>query len=411
MKKFVRLAWRNVWRNRRRSLITIVAIAFAVLIVAVMRSLQYGTYDAMESLAVGLYNGDFQLQHRGFFEEQTLNYFLPDEGQEWRAALGQQPEITAYSRRVTGFGLVSSDSSSTGALIVGIEPEREKRVTSFAHMVAVGEPLRPADDHAVLLGQTLATNLQVGVDDTVVVLTQGYHNEMGADSYVVKGLLKLGNTELDRGLMIMLLHNAQDLFSLHHGVTQIVFRTVDFRHAEQVASSLSRHLNPAEYNLLSWQKMMPELKQIILVDNIGGAFYLVFLLLVVAFEIFNTTMMSVMERSREFGVLQSLGMKPGQLGVTVALESTFKVFLGLAIGLALSFAFISVLSHYSIPLSREIKEGYAQYGFMLEDLKFSRHLRVFGEPLFSIALLTVLALIYPIVKTVRLEPLEAFRKT
>jgi ABC-type lipoprotein release transport system permease subunit len=120
MTKFIKLAWRDLWRNRRRSLITIAAIAFAVIIVAAMRSLQYGTYDIIESLAVHLYNGEIQLQRAGFNDEQSLSYFLLENELNLNALIESVPEITAYSRRITGFGLVSSDFSSTGSLIVGI---------------------------------------------------------------------------------------------------------------------------------------------------------------------------------------------------------------------------------------------------------------------------------------------------
>lgn len=411
MTKFVRLAWRNLWRNRRRSLITIAAIAFAVVIVAVTRSLQYGTYDAMESLAVRLYNGEIQLQRHGFHDEQTLSYFVSENELNWNTLIEGIPEITEYTRRITGFGLVSSDFTSTGALIVGIEPDKEGRVTRFVSMVKIGQSLLSGDDHVVLLGKTLATNLQVDVGDTVVVLTQGYRNELGADSYIVKGMVSIGYSDLDRGIMIMPLHNAQELFSLPDGVTQVVFRTADFRRAEQYASELSAELSPEKYEVLSWQRMMPELKQVILIDNISGAIYLAFLLIVVGFEVFNTTMMSVMERVKEFGVLQSMGMKPYQVGNLILLESTLKVLISLAIGLLISFVLVSILSQYSIPLSEEIVKGYAEYGFALEDLKFSTRIRVYAEPFISIALIALLAIIFPILRTIRLTAVEAFRKT
>ncbi|MFQ5864504.1 MAG: ABC transporter permease [bacterium] len=411
MTKLLNLAWRNLWRNRRRSLITMAAIAFALIIVAATRSLQYGTYDTMESLAVRLYNGEIQLQRCGFHDEQTLSYFLLENELNWNALLENFPEITAYTRRVTGFGLVSSNFASTGALIVGIEPDKEGQVTKFASMVKVGQSLQSGDDHDILLGKTLATNLQVHVGDTVVVLTQGYRNELGADSYIVKGMVSIGYSDLDRGIMIMPLHNAQELFSMQDGVTQVVFRTVDFRQADQYASALSKELNPERYDILSWQRMMPELRQVILIDNISGAIYLAFLLIVVGFEIFNTTMMSVMERVKEFGMLQSMGMKPYQTGSLIFLESTVKLLVSLIIGLLISFALVSFLSQYSIPLSDEIKEGYAEYGFILEDLKFSTRLRVYVEPFVSIFLIALFAIIFPVFKTIKLTPVEAFRKT
>ncbi len=411
MAKFFRLAWRDLWRNKRRSLLTIAAIAFAILMVAVTRSLQYGVYDTMESLAVRLYNGEIQIHRRGFQAEQTLTYFLRENERDWQALLQAHPELTACARRLTSFGLVSSDSASTGALIVGIEPGRESRITQFTTMVRRGSRLQPDDDHRVLVGMTLARNLQVDLGDTLIVLTQGYRNQMGADSYVVKGLVSIGQADLDRALMVMRLKDAQELFSLEGGITQVVCRTHNFRKATGVSHRLSRDLGERSYEVLSWEQMMPELKQIILVDNVSGAIYLAFLLIVVGFEIFNTTMMSVIERTREFGVLQAIGVKPRQVSGLILWESCLKILVALVVGLILTGIVISILERHPIPLSDELREAYSSYGFALDDLRFSGKLRVYLEPVISITIVALSAIIFPLYKTARLTPVEAFRKT
>lgn len=410
MEKYLRLAWRNIWRNRRRSILTISAIAFAILIVAVTRSLQYGTYDTMERLAVRLYNGEIQIQRAGFQEEQTLAYFLHQDAADWAQLVATNPELTGFSRRITGFGLVSSDSSSAGALIVGIEPGRECEITQFVTLVKEGDRLAPGDDRRVLLGVTLARNLQVGVGDTVVVLTQGYRNQMGADTYLVKGTVGMGNAELERGLLIMPLHNAQELFSLYDGITQVVVSTTDFRKANSRAKRLMTLLADQRIAVLSWEQLMPELKQLIIIDNVSGAIYLIFLLVVVGFEIFNATMMNVMERTREFAILESMGMKPKQIAGLILLESTMKITMAVLTGLAVSIVAISILIQHPIPLGKEITDAYASYGFSIEDLKFSGRLRVFLEPTISLAIIAVIALIFPVYHTIKLSPMEAFRK-
>ncbi|MFQ5605950.1 MAG: ABC transporter permease [bacterium] len=410
MNKIFKLAWRNIWRNRRRSIITISAISFAILMVAVTRSLQYGTYDLIESLAVQLYNGEIQLHRKGFQDEQTLTLFLNENEKNWRQIIENVRGFNAFSRRITSFGLVSSDSASTGALIVGVEPDKETAITKFTRMVVAGKRLNPDGEKRILIGATMAKNLLVGVSDTVVVITQGYRNQLGADRYVVNGLVSVGQADLDRALMIMSLSDAQELFSLEDGITQVVFSTVDFRRSDKFTKSLSKHFDDARYEILSWEEMMPELKQIILLDNVSGAIYLAFLLIVVGFEIFNTTMMNVMERVREFGILQAIGMKPKQLSGLILLESSFKITISLMVGLLISFVVVSILIRYPIPLSDEIVEAYASYGFVIENLQFSGKAKVYLEPFFSIAIIAVLALIYPLYKTVKLTPIEAFRK-
>lgn len=410
MTKFLRLAWRNIGRNRRRSLITISAIAFAILMVALTRSLQYGTYDTMESLAVRLYHGEIQLHRSGFQDEQSLTYFLDENDKNWQAIVESYPGFTAYSRRVTSFGLVSSDSASAGALIVGIEPGKETAITQFARLVKKGERLQPGDDHLVLIGATLGKNLQVDVGDTLVVLTQGYRNQLGADTYVVKGMVSVGQADLDRGIMIMPLHNAQELYSLYDGITQVVFSTSDFRKAPDISKAFADALTDGGYEILSWEELMPELKQIIVVDNVSGAIYLAFILIVVGIEIFNATMMSVIERTREFGILQSMGMKPLQISGLIFLESILKVLMAISLGFIISLTVISILIQFSIPLPPDLVEAYSSYGFVIDEIKFSGRIQVFYEPILSITVIALFALIFPMYKTAKLSPVEAFRK-
>lgn len=376
-----------------------------------MRSLQYGTYDSMESLAVRLYSGEIQIHKKGYQEEETLAYNLQQDAEDWSGLLASIPELKAFSRRVAGFGLISSDSTSTGAFFVGIEPSKEKTVTRFSSMLTEGEELQQGDDHVVLIGVNLAKNLQVEIGDSLVALTQGYQNQMGADIYIIKGLVKMGNAEFDRGIIIMPLPNAQELFSLYNGITHVVFSTSDFKEAPIYSDEIAAKLNGDFYEVLDWEKLMPELIQLILIDNVSGAFYLVFIIIVVGFEIFNTTMMSVVERTREFGILQAIGMKPKQLTQLVFLESLIKTTLALAIGFLITFSVISILKNIPIPLSEEFREAYASYGFAIEDIKFSGKVRVYLEPLISIAVIAIFAIIFPLLKTKKLSVVEAFRKT
>ena len=188
MTKLLKLAWRNVWRNRRRSFITMGAITFSVVTIAVTRSLQYGTYDAMEAYAVRLFTGDVQIHRAGYHQEKLLSFSLLEDDQNWSVLLDEKPWVKAYCRRLTGFGLISSDASSAGGMILGVEPEAERQVSAFVRNTFEGVSLHAGDDHAALLGQTLARNLDVGVGDTVVVITQGFRSQMGADLYAVNGV-------------------------------------------------------------------------------------------------------------------------------------------------------------------------------------------------------------------------------
>ena len=411
MTKLLKLAWRDIWRNRRRSLLTMGAIIFAVMIISLANSLQYGTYDAMEELVVRLYAGDLQVHRAGFQDERTLSYSMEEYEQDGAECFDAYPWIEASTRRLTGYGLVSSDSSSAGAMIVGIEPETESSVSTFANQPSHGEALADGDDHAVVLGQILANNLDVAVGDSVVVLTQGYRNVMGADLYLVKGLIRTGSPDVDRGMMIMTLPDAQYLFSMEGRITEIVLRTEDFRAAETYAPVLQEALGADRYEVIDWKVLMPDIQQMRTLKFAGNYIFYFFLLLLIGFEIFNTTTMSMMERVREFGVMMSIGLKPRQLSLLVMLELAMKVVLALVIGLGITFLIVWVLKDNPIPVTGELAQMYEDLGVVVQGISFSARLPVFIFPLVSVTVIALASMVYPILRMRRFSPVEALRTT
>ena len=410
MKQLLNLAWRNMWRNRRRSLITMSAIVFAMLITTLMRSLQYGTYDALESYAVNLFTGEVQIHAQGYQDERTFTKSLVEGDSLIQSALGRVADLQGSVRRISGFGLLSSHSASMGAMIIGISPEEELSVTTFSDtsLLVAGQALTNDDSLHVVLGKDLAGNLKITTGDSLVIITQGYRNEMGADIYIVKGLIQTGSFELDRTLTIMPIKAGQSLFAMEGRITEIICKSTDFRKADTWAAQIQKEIGPA-YEVLSWREMLPELEQTIALDNIGGAVFLLFLLIIVGAEILNTSMMGVMERIKEFGILHAIGLRPGQIGTLVFLESLLKMGLALAFGLALSGVLIAILSQYPIPLSEDVKAAMAQYGF-ITDMFFSAKLKVFLEPFLSISAISFLATLYPSRMASRLSPVEAMRR-
>ena len=411
MTKLLKLAWRDIWRNRRRSLLTMGAIVFAVVIISLANSVQYGTYDAMEELVVRVYTSDLQVHRAGFQEERTLSYSMEENEQDWATCFDDYPWVEAVSKRLTGFGLASSDSTSAGALIVGIEPENERAISTFANNPAEGQALSSEDRQSVLLGATLARNLNVAVGDSVVVLTQGYRNVMGADLYRVKGLVRTGSPDVDRAMMIMPLADAQYLFSMEGRFTEVVLRTSNFRRAEAYASAVRADLGEERYEVMPWRAMMPELQQMRALDDAGNYIFYVFLVLLIGFEIFNTTTMSMMERVREFGVMMSIGMKPRQISLLVTLELMMKVLLALAAGFVIMAVALAFLKDNPIPVTGELQQFYEEWGFTVEGISFSARPVIFLFPMLSVATVALLSMIYPILRMRRFSPVQALRTT
>ena len=409
MTRLLRLAWRDVWRNRRRTLLTAGAVAFAVLITGLTNSLQYGTYDTMEEVAVSLFTGDLQVHRAGYHDEGTLSYSLEDAEQDWAECFDDYPWIEAAARRLTGYGLVSADSASAGALVLGIEPDAEAQITTFSTLVVEGERLGAAPGGGALLGQGLARNLGVGVGDTVAVLTQGFRGAMGADLYAVRGLLRTGSPDIDRSMMVLHLADAQFLLAMEGRFTEIVVGTRDLHDAEARAAALARDLPADRYEVMPWKQLLPELQQARALDDAGNLIFYAFLILLVGFEIFNTTTMSMMERVREFGVMLSIGMKPRQVSLLIGLELLMKVTLGLALGLAVTAAVVLALHDNPIPLSESMQEMYRDFGFSIEGINFSNRPVIYVTPLVAMAIVSVVAMVYPVLKMRTFSPVEALR--
>lgn len=410
MTKLLKLAWRDVWRNRRRTFLTMGAIVFAVVVIGLANAVQYGTYDAMEEISARLLSGDLQVHRAGYFDDPTLTRSLDAGEQDW-AALAALPGVEAAARRLTGFGLVSGDSASAGALILGIEPEHERATTTFSDRVVEGRPLAEGDAQAALLGRTLARNLGVGVGDTVAVLTQGYQNAMGADLYAVQGLLATGTPDVDRQMLVLPLPDAQFLFSMDGRFTELVLRVRDFQGAEAAAARVREALGGGTYEVMPWRDLAPELQQLRALDDAGNLVFYLFLILLVGFEIFNTTTMSMMERVREFGVMLSLGMKPRQVSLLIGMELVLKVVLGLGLGLAITFVLVFVLKDNPIPLGEEMARIYEEFGFTAVGIVFSPRPVIYVMPLVSMALISLLAMVYPILKMRTFSPVTALRTT
>ena len=405
MARLLTLGWRDIWRNRRRSLLTMGAIVFAMLVVALIKSSNNGTYDAMEEQIARQYTGDLQVYGRGFFNDRTLEQSITDQKLDVNTLRQQNQWITGTARRLDGFGLVSSDSASAGALITGIEPASELGLRSYMTNVREGSFLTEEDHGQALLGRVLAQNLLVGIGDSIVVLTQGYHSVMGAEVYVVKGLVGSGSGELDRSAMLLTLPAAQELLSMPGRYTSLIVQTDNHRRADHRARSLV--LDPDEFETRSWRAIMSDLAQLRKLDSAGNSVIYAFLFLLVGLEIFNTTTMSMLERVREFGVMMAIGLNPGQISMLIIMQVLMKVLMAVVAGGVLIVVVTGIWSHYPIPLPEEIQEFNAELGFAVDGVYFSSQPSILLLPVVSVLVMSAVSLIYPVVRVRQLTPVAA----
>ena len=312
----LKMAWRNLWRNPRRTILTIAAIAFACLLLVFMLSWQFGSYEAMINAAVKIHTGHLQVQAKGYQEKQSIRQVIADP-KAVAALLQKTPGVKHFTFRANAFSLVSSKQRTYGALVVGIDPTREAQVSTLKKIIRKGKYLEPGDENGALLGVLLAKNLQVGLGDDITVLGQGRDGSVAATVLKVKGIYSSGMDNFDRSSIQIGLKNFQDTYTMMGAVHEAVAVCGHLSLVAEAQKFVSAGLKEIKARhplvVLNWEQLMPGLLQGIEIDMISGLIFYFLLVLVVAFSILNTFLMSIFERMHEFGGAHGHRHHPGPL--------------------------------------------------------------------------------------------------
>ncbi len=405
MNSNLKLAWRNLWRNRGRTLITVASVFFGVLLSTVMSSMQEGSYSSMIDNVVRFYSGYMQIHHKNYWEDKTINNtFVVNDS--LLNVIQNDPYITNYTPRLESFALASSEDKTRGAMVIGIDPERENSVTQLKKWINKGDYLKPGDN-GVLLGYDLAKYIDLNVGDTLVLVGQGYHGISAFGKYPVRGILKFASPDLNRQTVYMELLNAQLLYGTDNRLTAMVLMIESQDMLNRAMKSLKKKLFPP-YSVMSWSEMSPEILQLIEGDRAGAAMTKGILYLLVGFGIFGTVMMMVLERRRELGVLVAIGMQKGKLAIILFYETILIGLIGVLAGFTGSVPIIAYFFHHPIVLSGSAAETMIQMG--LEPLMyFSWAPEVFYVQVITVFSMTVVVALYPVSKAFGLKVHEALR--
>jgi ABC-type lipoprotein release transport system permease subunit len=357
----IRIAWRNLWRNKRRTLITVASVFFAVWFALIMRAFQLGSYDLMVNNIVHAYTGYFQVHSKGYWSDQVLNNGFactPDLEKELQAT----PGVSGFTLRLESFALASSGMQTKGVMVNGVDPEAENSLTSLEKKLTEGHYLKPGDSGA-LVSQRLAGYLNLRVGDTLVIIVQGYHGASAAGIFPVRGIVRFPSPDLDSRLVYLSLLAARDLFSAEGMLTSVAFNVNDPDLFGMAAGDLRQRLDPDVYEVMTWGEMMPEVVQQIRADSASGLIMLGILYMIVGFGIFGTMLMMLNERSREFGMMIAIGMQKGRLILILVTETLFLGLLGIVAGLLAAMPPIYYFYIRPIPLTGELAVSSERMGF------------------------------------------------
>lgn len=409
----LRLGWRNLWRNPRRSLLSIgtVAVAFGVLIT--LEALREGLARQMLENGTRIMLGHIQVHDAEYLPGRDLYTTIGGErGTDVAALLGaveSAPVVSVAAPRVIGFGLLSTGPRSAGAQLLGLDPSREARVTSLLSAVVAGHGLADAAPNSVLLGETLAEELEAKVGDQVAVVTQAADGSIGNELLAVRGIFRTGMEALDRSLALMELPDLQALMALGRArIHEVAVRVENPHTAQAAADALMRSsILPPGARAESWQRLAPALVDYLRLLR-GWNWVVVFIIGVfAAFGVLNTMLMAVFERTREIGVLASLGFRPSQILAMVIAESLCLAAVGLVIGLGLGALGMAYFTWHGWDLTRWVA-GLTIAGVLVDPVLRATFV---WESTPSIAatlgLITVFAGLVPALRAARMKPVEA----
>lgn len=401
-------AWRNIWRNPRRTVLTAGAIMFTCAILAFMVSLQQSSYAAAIRAATSIYQGAFQVQAVGYQEDPRAYLTIASPQGIRNDLLEKVRGIGEAGVRAEVFALVSSAEKSAGVQIVGVEAEREPQLSTLTGTIRRGRYLKDEDEYVAVIGEALARKLRSTIGDELTVLGQGADGSVAATILEIIGVFESGSPLLDGNLIQIPLATLQENFALPEQAHRIVIQGAQFNDLAERQRELEAWLQSAAYReleILSWEELNPGLRESIELDLISGWLFFLSLIVIVAFGVLNTFLMSLLERKREFGLLLSLGMTGDRIVLLTLLEAIGLIALGIIPGVLIGGGVILYFhkNGLSIPGSEEINKLWNLPVELYPELSLS-YLMI--GPI--VVLIVTLILVIPFsIRLRRLEPVEA----
>ena len=351
MRILTALAWRNLWRNWRRTVIGLIAIVLGLVLLLLLDGMIDGSDRAIFSNAVRLYGGNVMVHAPGYRERASRLPILPmDDADSVVEAAEARPEVESVARRINTSGLISGRGGDSYVVsITGIEPLREEPVSIVAEGIAEGRFLLEGEGAAMVIGRGLADLLEVEVGDRVDLVGRGRGDDLHQTSMTVVGIFDLGMREAEEGLVFITLNEAQKIYRLRDQATEVAITLAGFGNEQSTIDALQADMTV--YEVDSWDTLRPEIRQ--LMETKGGftSFLGFVVLLIASIGVMNILLMSVFERTREMGILAALGMKGRQLMALFLIEGTMLGVIGAVIGGVLGGLLVWLIAQVGIDLS------------------------------------------------------------
>lgn len=402
----IRLAWKNLWRNKSRTAITMAAVFFAVILSVFTSSLKDGIFDNLVKNVVSFYTGYIQVHKNGYWDEQVLDNSM-DFNENVNFQLLNIENVSGAAPRLETFGLIATDKNTKGCMVVGIDPEKEHLVTSLKDKIIKGSYLE-TDDKEVLLSAGLADRIKAEINDTVYLIGQGYHGATAAGRFIVKGMVKFGSPELNNQIMYLSLSAAAELFSAEGLATSAVISMKNPKLLQKTVNAIEQKLGNG-YEAMSWEVMLPDVKQHIESDSKSMKYIQGILYMLVSFGIFGTLLMMMVERKYELGMLVAIGMKKSKLSLIIIIESILTVLGGCLLGLMTSIPIIYYFNKKPLVMGGEIAAIYEKFGFEAVFPTSTSPYNFYYQGI-TVVIIGLLLSLYPVYKIFTIDPATSMKR-
>jgi ABC-type lipoprotein release transport system permease subunit len=399
------MAWRNIWRNPRRTMVIMIAVIIGLWSMVFLGALMRGIISGMIKNNIDTLTGHIQIHQRDYPDDPVVDNRIADPDFVERAIQTQLPDGSRWGRRVRVNTVVNNARHNTGAVMVGIDPETEKSLSFIGTSVTQGRYLQPSDKNAVLIGHALAEQMETRIGRKLILMSQDAEGEVASAAFRICGIFRAELEATEKGYLFVTLDAAQKMLKMGSAVSEIAIVLPDHEAAETTAGRLQEQLGGQDVRVRSWRQILPLITAALKLYDVFVLIWFLVVFVAMGFGIVNTTLMAVFERMREFGLLKALGMRPVRIVRGILTEAALILLCGMAVGNLLGLTTCWLVSQTGIDLSALAKG--VEYAGIARVIYPEIWLKDVLSANGVVLILGLLVSLYPAVKAARFLPVEA----